>query len=1109
MKYSSLKKIYGIGTISDQVETPLKTKQNSTGKYNEKLNALRAKYGLGRIVDATTRTNASDNDHIPAQIRKPKSRYAQKLDALRQRYLGTSYTPFSEYDSAEAYEQAINDTQASTVTYAEPVHSEPSIDLSQYDSPAAAVGAYIGGWISNKLKGEEGDTRTWFQKGTFEDGYQVGDVTKGISATTVDAKGDLATGVVGIGEKIIDFLAYIAPYVAQGQYYQNGGGYNITLDQQYNAMIEQTKDVTAEFVQKDIIDEEEVGTWAAENLTLDGQINKALGIDTEGDSFLGEKSDALVQSAGELAGQYGLSLVGIPWFVTTGATSMGSEVESALNQGASYEEAGLSGVISAGAEILTEKLFDGDLFVNSAGFDGVVKKLTEQITDKFLKKAAKFGLNTAGEGVEEWLSTRIGQFGQWLAYGHDEKSLLQTLYSEEAMDQAIEAYIGGTLLGGTMNAINAVVSNDTSQQQGRSSDAGYAAVDTAIQTDYDSITQQGGYLYAEGQVGYRDDWGLSQRDAFERRTQGEGDGPQSGRILSKQGSSEGAGGPSVYDPGDRGSGAPVNYGGIGAYDGNSTVDSEGNVFSEEIAKQIKGTTVLDDGGRPIKVYHGTPDMDFTNFAKGDTGFHFGTVEQAKKRLRDKKTKQGRVFQGYVVLRNPVVSETDIGRWDADPFSLFLRCEGILSDAEYAEVQNLLTGDRNLDKQYDAPAAMRLREILENKGYDGAIYSNFFEGDALSYMVFRDSQFIRTGIHEYTDESANQQPQQQDEGKTQTDPNRTQPTSQAPSDLPLLDRQALESYLASDKAKTLPPKSRSVLRSYLSKLQHLDTIKTLIDQKKGLQKTDSPNTYDQQRADADIKTLEQKLQQQQKKIREAEQDAALLKTIEESRLNQSLQNAAVSEGAESLLQVFKLTSEYRNAAGEFDIDRAKSDYSDFLTTAPERHRMYLQQAYESVGYEQRKLREAAFGYSMRDDVIYYDASNPDFWFMDFAVANTHELAHRIDAYFVNAADNKAFHDAIVNAKQIIAEDPQMFVDYSLKNDLDGFLSDVLSAIDGGEHKFFAGHAAEDWQTEGSQEREIYANLFSLEACNDQEKLQFIKKHFPEIYEAYMDLEYEVK
>lgn len=871
------------------------------GKYSERLNALRAKYGLGRIVDATTRTNASDNDHIPAQIRKPKSRYAQKLDALRQRYLGTSYTPFSEYDSAGAYEQAINDTQASTVTYAEPVHSEPSIDLSQYDSPAAAVGAYIGGWVSNKLKGEEGDTRTWFQKGTFEDGYQVGDVTKGISATTVDAKGDAAAGAVGLGEKFIDFIATMAAANEATKMRMTandavvhaalaGGDTEKDYHAEYAQMGQDLMEQTADFVAEDLYDEQKVGTWVAENLTLDGQINKALGIDTETDSFLGEKSDALVQSAGELAGQYGLSLAGVPWFLTSGVSSFAGETENALQQGATFEEAALSGTISAGAEILTEMLFNGDLFVNSAGFDGVVKKLTEQITDKFLKKAAKFGLNTAGEGVEEWLSTRIGQFGQWLAYGHDEKSLLQTLYSEEAMDQAIEAYIGGTLLGGTMNAINAVVSNDTSQQQGRSSDAGYAAVDTAIQTDYDSITQQGGYLYAEGQVGYRDDWGLSQRDAFERRTQGEGDGPQSGRILSKQGSSEGAGGPSVYDPGDRGSGAPVNYGGIGAYDGNSTVDSEGNVFSEEIAKQIKGTTVLDDGGRPIKVYHGTPDMDFTNFAKGDTGFHFGTVEQAKKRLRDKKTKQGRVFQGYVVLRNPVVSETDIGRWDADPFSLFLRCEGILSDAEYAEVQNLLTGDRNLDKQYDAPAAMRLREILENKGYDGAIYSNFFEGNALSYMVFRDSQFIRTGIHEYTDESANRQPQQQDKGKIQTEPNRTQPTSQAPSDLPLLDRQDLESYLASDEAKTLPPKSRSVLRSYLSKLQHLDTIKALIDQKKGLQKTDSPNTYDQQRADADVKTLEQKLQQQQEKIREAEQDAALLKTIEENRIGNSFHDA---------------------------------------------------------------------------------------------------------------------------------------------------------------------------------------------------------------------------
>lgn len=333
------------------------------------------------------------------------------------------------------------------------------------------------------------DARTWFQKGAFEDGYQRGDVTKAVLGTKTDAQVNAGAGVLGLGEKAVDAVATIAPYnlaaQIQGTYdspAQQAGALigqmlaSIFMGKDANYVQNQRNELAAqalaeakpaaeEFIKKDLYDEKKVAQWLVDNTTIDGRINKLVGVDAERDSVLGEKSDALVQSAGQLAAQYGLSLVGVPWFVTSGVSSFGSEAESALRQGATLEEAGVSAAITAGAEILTEKLFGGDLFVKGAGFDGVVSKLTEGIANKFWKKAAQFGLDAVGEGTEEWVSQRIGQFGQWLAYRHDEKELLELLYSEESLNESIEAFLGGTILGGGMSSIKTITGNATQQPQ--------------------------------------------------------------------------------------------------------------------------------------------------------------------------------------------------------------------------------------------------------------------------------------------------------------------------------------------------------------------------------------------------------------------------------------------------------------------------------------------------------------------------------------------------------------------------------------------------------------------------------------------------------------------
>ena len=302
------------------------------------------------------------------------------------------------------------------------------------------------------FSGEKEEDRKWFQKGAFEDGYQFGDVTKTILGTVTDTAENVGAGIIGMGEKVVDTLATIAPYVAQGQFYQNGGAYqNLTTQKMFNEQIERDKETMAEFVKKDLYDEEKVAKFIISN-----PVEHLTGIDAEEDSVFGEKTDALAQSGGQLLATAGLQAVGVPWFVTTGVTSFGGEAENAFNQGATNEEAVVSAAISAGAEILTEKLSGGISFGGKTLDDFAVNRLSRAISNKTLRAMAKFGLDAVGEGGEEVVSQVFSNLGSSL---YKEESLGELLASEEAIDEYIESFIGGAVLGGVSSGINTVKSN--------------------------------------------------------------------------------------------------------------------------------------------------------------------------------------------------------------------------------------------------------------------------------------------------------------------------------------------------------------------------------------------------------------------------------------------------------------------------------------------------------------------------------------------------------------------------------------------------------------------------------------------------------------------------
>ncbi len=311
-------------------------------------------------------------------------------------------------------------------------------------------------------------------------------------ATGVDATEDNLTGIVGMGETFVDWLAGIAPVASNAMYYQNGGMYQpLEAQETQRKLYEEQKKAAQEFASKDLYDENAVakkilssvrGAAILANNTQSGgyatkedwetywelqkQDEEYLKNDMERYSVLDEKADSLMQASGQLLGTAALQGIGVPWFVTTGATSMGAEFENASKQGATYEEALMSSAISAGAEILTEKISGGISFGGKTLDDLWTDKLARTISNKIGRSLLKFGADVAGEGFEEVVSQFASNIGTSL---YSEKSLDEILFSEEALDEYIDSFVGGAILGGGSSAVNTVksVANNTDVVTGR------------------------------------------------------------------------------------------------------------------------------------------------------------------------------------------------------------------------------------------------------------------------------------------------------------------------------------------------------------------------------------------------------------------------------------------------------------------------------------------------------------------------------------------------------------------------------------------------------------------------------------------------------------------
>lgn len=285
---------------------------------------------------------------------------------------------------------------------------------------------------------EDTEDKKWYQKifkgsEAFDDGWDFGDGYKAAVATTEDLKNNIYKGFLGIVEGAIDTGASIIGGV--------GGMFGAT----------DFRDKMDEFAAREIINKDKVASGLS---AVNGGFVSDLWLGKDKDrkeelSVSGDTMDSWAQSGGQLMGVAALGAANVPWWVTTGVTSYGNEFSNALNQGATHKQASLSGLITAGAEIITEKISGGIKFGGTTWDDLATKRLATGISNRVVRTAMKMGMDVVGEGGEEVLSGLMSAIGQKITYASDKEFV--ELFSS---DDALEAFVGGAVLGGASSGFS-------------------------------------------------------------------------------------------------------------------------------------------------------------------------------------------------------------------------------------------------------------------------------------------------------------------------------------------------------------------------------------------------------------------------------------------------------------------------------------------------------------------------------------------------------------------------------------------------------------------------------------------------------------------------------
>ncbi len=156
----------------------------------------------------------------------------------------------------------------------------------------------------------------------------------------------------------------------------------------------------------------------------------------------------------------------------------------------------------------------------------------------------------------------------------------------------------------------------------------------------------------------------------------------------------------------------------------SGFDTIGRKIDDGIKEKFKSTVFKDENGNLLSLYHWTQ-ATFDLFAKGEFGFHFGTLDAARERYTQSleespDTQEGYYKEVYLNIANPYYIPFDAGVWCAQAVAFQLKEDGLISEQQY---DRFAMTEGFWNNTYDNPASEAVRSFLDQKGYDGVIYEN--------------------------------------------------------------------------------------------------------------------------------------------------------------------------------------------------------------------------------------------------------------------------------------------------------------------------------------------------------------------------------------------------
>lgn len=283
----------------------------------------------------------------------------------------------------------------------------------------------IGGLkLAKQSSSSKSENKPWYKnvvKGSnlFDDGYDFGDITRTTLNTATNVGANLLKGVSNIGDAV---AKTIVGGIATGA---DILGYDNYADKLKNRLAGKDEEVNERL----------------KNYTPSGLLQKASDA-TKSNSVVGDTTRDVAQGVGYYAGMLAGQSVGIPWQVTSGVTSVGSELPEAYAEGATNAQAWLSAGISAGAEIGSEYIFGGiKLPGTGKTTETILNKTTNKIKNKALKYITQAGINILGEGAEEVISGIGSALGKQLTYMSDKE--LNEIYTNE---DKLQDFVMGTLV---------------------------------------------------------------------------------------------------------------------------------------------------------------------------------------------------------------------------------------------------------------------------------------------------------------------------------------------------------------------------------------------------------------------------------------------------------------------------------------------------------------------------------------------------------------------------------------------------------------------------------------------------------------------------------------